>query len=138
MGFFDDRDRDNLGPPPEPFRMGDSRGEPRSPIPLKWIGVAAAILVLYLIANTLKSIYVDYLWFDSVGFASIFSTRITAQLTLFVIGAVITVGVIGLNIWLARRLAPRGPEESFIEDVDPVAIRRIVDVLLVAACSSWR
>ena len=31
-----------------------------------------------------------------------------------------------------RRLAPRGHEESFIEDVDPEAIRRMVAVLLIA------
>src|SRR5690606_15054056 len=112
MGFFDDRE--NLGPPPEPFRSGTSEGEPRSPIPLKWIGIAAAILVAFLAANTLKSIYVDLLWFDSVGQGDVFRTRVSAQLVLFLAGAAITIVVIGANIWLARRLAPRGPEESFI------------------------
>ena len=32
MGFFDDRNRDDLGPPPEPFRVGgDGTPEVRSP-----------------------------------------------------------------------------------------------------------
>ncbi len=128
MGFFDDRE--NLGPPPEPFRMRTS--EPRSPIPLKWVGVAAAVLVAYLAISTLKSLYVEYLWFDSVGYASVFRTAVWTRIVLFVAGAVITVGVLGLNIYLARRLAPKAPEESFIEEIDPAAIRRIMDVLLIA------
>ena len=36
------------------------------------------------------------------------------------------------QILLARRFAPVGYEESFIEDLDPVAIRRMVAVLLIA------
>lgn len=55
-----------------------------------------------------------------------------ARIALFFIGAGITVAVLGLNIWVARRLAPKGPEESFIEEVDVQALRRIVAVLLIA------
>ena len=55
-----------------------------------------------------------------------------ARIALFFIGAGITVAVLGLNIWLARRLAPKGPEESFIEEVDVQALRRIVTVMLIA------
>jgi len=55
-----------------------------------------------------------------------------ARIALFFIGAGITVAVLGLNIWVARRLAPKGPEESFIEEVDVQALRRIVTVLLIA------
>lgn len=130
MGFFDDRGRGDLGPPPNPFRVGGS--ELRSPIPLRWIGIAAGLLVLFIALSVAKSIYVDVLWFDSVGFERVFRRVIFAKVSLFAIGAVVAAAVLGANIWLARRLAPRGPEESFIEDVDPEAIRRIVTVLLVA------
>ena len=135
MGFFEDRD--DLGPPPEQFRLGRD-GNFRSPVPLKWIGLAAGIVILLVVLNEIKSIYVDFLWFDSVGdgtgdsYAGVFRERIIAQILLFLLGAVITGAVVGINIWLARRYAPVGPEESFIEDVDPVAIRRIVAVGLVA------
>ncbi len=44
----------------------------------------------------------------------------------------LSVVVIGANIWLARRLAPEGVEESFIEEVDPQAIRRTVTIALIA------
>ena len=139
MGFFDDRD--NQGPPPDPFRLEDrEEGQRfRSPFALRWLGIAAALLVAFVAANVLKSLYVDLLWFDSVGpsgedsYAGIFRTVVGWRVVLFLGGATITAAVLGLNIWLARRFAPRAPEESFIEEVDAGAIRRIVTVLLVAA-----
>ena len=132
MGFFDDRERGDLGPPPEPFRIGGNTPEFRSPVPLRWIGAAAAVLVGFIILSVVKSIYVDVLWFDSVGFESVFRKVLIARVSLFFVGAAITVGVIGVNIFLARRLAPKGPEESFIEEIDVEALRRIVTVVLVA------
>ena len=132
MGFFDDRERGDLGPPPEPFRIGGNTPEFRSPVPLRWIGVAAAVLVGFIILSVLKGIYVDVLWFDSVGYESVFRRVLFARVSLFFLGAAITVAMIGANIFLARRLAPRGPEESFIEEVDVVALRRIVTVVLIA------
>ena len=138
MGFFDNRqDRGDLGPPPDPFRIGG--GTPfRSPIALRWIGVAAAALVLFVVLNVGKSLYVDFLWFDSIGgdgessYGSVFRTVLVARVSLFFVGALLSGAVLGLNIWLARRFAPVGDEESFIEEVDPQAIRRIVSVALVA------
>lgn len=137
MSFFDDRG--DLGPPPEPFRFGGrggaggGNGEFRSPVPLRWIGVAVGLLLLYIVLNVLKSIYVDLLWFDSVGFSGVYSTVITWRIALFLAGAVISAAVIGANIMIARRFAPEGFEESFIEEVDVVSIRRVVAVLLVTA-----
>lgn len=137
MSFFDDR-RD-LGPPPEPFRFGGGgRGgagdaQFRSPVPLKWIGIAAALLLTYIVLNVLKSIYVDLLWFDSVDYGSVYRTQITARVVLFLGGAAISALVIGANIMIARRFAPQGFEESFIEEVDVDSIRRVVTILLVTA-----
>src|SRR5690606_7148864 len=111
---------------------GDRDGELRSPVPLRWIAIAAILLVVFVALNVLKSIYVDVLWFQSVEFGGVFRRVIVARVSLFFAGALITAAVLGLNIWVARRFAPEAPEESFIEEVDPVAIRRIVMVLLVA------
>lgn len=101
-------------------------------MPLRWIGIAVTILVSFIVINVFKGIYVDLLWFDSVGFESVYRRVLFARISLFFIGAGITIAVLGLNIWIARRLAPKGPEESFIEEVDVVALRRIVTVLLIA------
>ena len=138
MSFFDDRDRGDLGPPPEPFRFGGrggagGNGELRSPVPLRWIGIAAGLLVTYIVLNVLKSIYVDLLWFDSIGYSGVYSTVITWKIVLFLAGAVVSGLVIGANIMIARRFAPEGLEESFIEEVDATSIRRVVTILLIAA-----
>ncbi|MYA20165.1 MAG: UPF0182 family protein [Chloroflexi bacterium] len=134
MGFFDDRDdrgdRGDLGPPPEPFRIGGSGF--RSPVPLRWLAVAAAAVVLFVVASWAKSIYVDFLWFESVEYEGNFRRVLTARIVLLLIGIVVSGLVLGFNVWLARRLAPQGIEESFIEDVDATAIRRVVTVALAA------
>ena len=136
MGFFDDGDRGTLGPPPEPFRIGGTAGPP--PALFRWIGLAAGLLVLFIVINVGKSLYVDWLWFDSVGtgaddsYLSVFRRILGVRVGLFFAGAVLAAVVIGVNIWLARRLTPSGLEESFIEEVDPLAIRRLVTVGLVA------
>ena len=73
----------------------------------------------------LKSIYVDYLWFQSVGFEQVFQTRITTQVLLFVIGMATAVMVIGGSVRFAWRAAPRRHEESFIPQLDVRVIRRL-------------
>ncbi|MFA7248216.1 MAG: UPF0182 family protein [Dehalococcoidia bacterium] len=98
----------------------------------RWFGLAALVLVGYLALSVLKTIYVDVLWFDSVGFSGVYRTEIVARVLLFFAGAVTTIVVLGGNVLLARRFSPQGLEESFIEDIDPAAIRRMVSVLLVA------
>ncbi|RLT44368.1 MAG: UPF0182 family protein [Chloroflexi bacterium] len=131
MGFQDDREgRDNLGPPPDPFRFYEEGRRP--PAMRLWIGVGAAALVAFFFLGVLRSVYVDALWFDSVGFSDVYRTELVWRAILFIIGATTAATVLGVNIAIARRLAPRGPEESFIDEVDPQAIRRITTVLLVA------
>ena len=137
MGFFGGNrggnDRDDLGPPPDPFRFPDSGDRYRTTgNQRRVLGVTAAVLVIFFTLEALKSIYVDALWFDSVNFESVFRTEITARIVLFLAGTLVAALVIGANIAVARRLAPREPEESFIEDIDPNAIRRVTTVLAVA------
>lgn len=110
MGFHDDGDdRKNLGPPPEMFRLGSVARDRRPPAgALRWVGLAAAAVVAFLLLDTLKSIYVEVLWFTSVGFGAIYKTVVLWQVVLFFTGMVTTVAAVGANIWLARRLAPRG------------------------------
>lgn len=134
MGFHDPQeDRGNLGPPPEIFRFGTAGGQ-RRPTggALKWAGLAAAAVVAFLLLDTLKSIYVEVLWFTSVDFGSVYRTVVVWQTTLFIVGALVTVVALGGNIWLARRLAPQGIDESFLEEVDPEAIRKLATIVFVA------
>ena len=88
--------------------------------------------MLFVIASWAKAIYVDYLWFESVDYEGNFRRVLSARISLLLAGTLIAGLVLGVNLWLARRLAPQGVEESFIEDVDAPAIRRIVTVALGA------
>jgi hypothetical protein len=123
-------DRNNLKPS-EPLQRG-SGGVLQPPIPWKGIGMAATILMVIVAAYVFKSIYIDFLWFQSVGFESVFRTRLTAQVALFLIGALAGTFAIGGNILLARRFAPKGSEESFIKELHPATVRRLAEVLLAA------
>ncbi len=88
--------------------------------------------MLFVVLNVFKSLYVDWLWFDSVQYGAVFRTVIVWKVSLFAAGAAVSAVAIAVNIWLARRFAPEGLEESFIEEVNPQAIRRVVTVALIA------
>ncbi|MCC6235945.1 MAG: UPF0182 family protein [Dehalococcoidia bacterium] len=137
MGFFGNRgDRDDLGPPPDIFRIGDE--QPRGG-GFRGLGLVAGLVVLGLSLSVARSLWVDWLWFDSVGpdgnssYASVFRTVLTLRVALFLGGALIAALVIGASVAIAQRIAPEAlDEESFIEEVDPVAIRRVASVALIA------
>jgi uncharacterized membrane protein (UPF0182 family) len=94
------------------------------------LGMSAAGLALVVTAGVLKSIYVDYLWFQSVGFEQVFQTRITTQVLLFVIGMVTAAIALGGSTRFAWRAAPRRHEESFIPELDVRVIRRLGGLVL--------
>ena len=50
--------------------------------------------------------YIDWLWFKSVGFTSVWSTVLTTKITLFVIVGLITSLFISTNIFIAYRRRP--------------------------------
>jgi len=123
-------DRGMLGPPPPPFRGVRRRG---SHVPgARWLFVLVALIVLYVAASVGKSIYADYLWFASLGYASVYRTQIVAKVALFAIGALFFLALTAVNLALTRRFAPRGLEESFIPDVEPATLRQIGRIALVA------
>ena len=82
MGFFEDRGE--LGPPPEPFRFRPTAAGGSASF--KWLGLAALVLVTYFAASVLKSIYVDVLWFSSVGYERVYQTELVARIGLFIAG----------------------------------------------------
>ena len=52
--------------------------------------------------------WTDKLWFESVGFVTVFSTELWTRLALFFgVGGLMAL-LVGGNMWLAIRLAPRG------------------------------
>ncbi|MFZ9744047.1 MAG: UPF0182 family protein, partial [Aquiluna sp.] len=76
------------------------------------VGILAAILFALLSA---AGIYTDWLWFDQLGYETVFITQIVGQVIAFAVGFVIMATVVAVGLMLAWRTRPiylRMPEES--------------------------
>ncbi|HEX5148976.1 MAG TPA: UPF0182 family protein, partial [Candidatus Limnocylindrales bacterium] len=92
------------GGPNDGGRFGGRAGRAGRRVGL-WVGIVVALGLILLFGVGLD-LWTDALWYTSVGFDSVFWTRLTATLGLFA-GAFILAAVVLLgNLWLARRLAP--------------------------------
>lgn len=83
------------------------------------IAVGIGALVLLIIGSRLIDTYVDWLWFDQVGYRSVFSTVLVTRLVQFLIVGLLVGGVLAVNMAIAYRSRPvfvpvAGPD-------DPVA-----------------
>ncbi len=70
------------------------------------VGLLAVAFILVSLFTYGLDLWTDAIWFDSVGYAPVFWTRLFAQAALFLgvflLGALVILG----NLWLAGRLAP--------------------------------
>ena len=64
------------------------------------------IALLGLVIFNSSGFYIDWLWFKSVGFTSVWSTVLTTKITLFVIVGLLTSLFISTNILIAYRTRP--------------------------------
>jgi uncharacterized protein len=77
----------------------------------RWAIVIAVVVLIALIisAQRIASIYTDFLWFQSLGFTSVWTKTITVETGLAATFAVIFFGLLWGNLLLADRLAPAAP-----------------------------
>jgi hypothetical protein len=68
--------------------------------------VIVAVLAIVVLFGVGLDLWTDALWYASVGFDSVFWTRLTATLGLFVGAGLLAAVVLFANLWLARRLSP--------------------------------
>ncbi len=76
----------------------------KKPSPLALTFIILAVIAGALVA--LSGVYVDWLWFKSVGFTGVWSTVLTTKISLFIVAGLITSAIISLNIFLAYRSRP--------------------------------
>ncbi|MEJ7696372.1 MAG: UPF0182 family protein [Candidatus Limnocylindrales bacterium] len=77
-----------------------------------WV-IAAALLFLFVLFTSGLNLWTDALWYRSVGFDSVFWTRLGAQSALFLGAGVLALAVLLGNLALANRLAPAvGPADG--------------------------
>jgi len=67
---------------------------------------AGILVVLGAVFASLSGFYIDWLWFKSVDFTSVWSTILTTKVQLFLITGLISSIVISLNIYLAYKRRP--------------------------------
>src|SRR3990172_4011496 len=76
-----------LGPPPAIFRLPPGRSGGRLfTIGRRWLIAIAIPIVLFVLLNVGRGIYTNVLWFDSVGYRTVYATEITTRVWLFVSG----------------------------------------------------
>ncbi|MCU1485044.1 MAG: hypothetical protein JWN67_1790 [Actinomycetia bacterium] len=99
---------------PRPRRQGlGSRGR---------IGLVLLAVALFILLTSLRGIagfYTDLLWFDSLGFRSVFTGVLGAKASLTILFSLIFFVLLWVNLLIGDRIAPRfrpaGPEEEVIE-----------------------
>ncbi len=76
----------------------------KKPSPLALTLIILAVIAGALVA--LSGLYVDWLWFKSVGFTGVWTTVLTTKAALFVIAGLLTSLVITSNVYIAYRRRP--------------------------------
>lgn len=80
--------------------------------------VVAALIVLMLSLRGIAGFYTDYLWFDSLGYTSVWRGVLLAQILLALVFIAAMFLLLWVNLYLADRMAPSfrppGPEEEFV------------------------
>src|SRR5581483_1586037 len=72
----------------------------------------SAIAVGLLLTILTVGYYTDWLWFESLGYGSVYATVLLTQVAIFLVAAVSFFAVLALNVLLARRLARRFERQS--------------------------
>ncbi|HXH20946.1 MAG TPA: UPF0182 family protein [Dehalococcoidia bacterium] len=126
------REGEDFGPPPPPFRIRRQR----SPFAAfgdynRWVFLGVALLLLYIVLNTAKGLYVDWLWFEGAGYRSVYSKMLTTRLWLFFGGAGLFLVYFGFNAYIAARSVLRLRPAAFA-DFDAAALRRLYLLGLIA------
>ena len=111
------------------------------------LGVLGVLFLLFV------GFYSEWLWFDSVGFTSVFTRTLLVRIALFVLFGLLFGGLVGLNVWLAYRNRPafRGmsPEQAGLEryrvSLEPLRKPLLVGIVVFlgllaggSAAAEWR
>ncbi len=69
--------------------------------------ILAGSLTLLILLNISKGIYTEWLWFDSLGYSSVYTTILKTKVLIFFSAAIIFCILFLGNLVLATRLAPK-------------------------------
>ncbi|MGA5700926.1 UPF0182 family membrane protein [Peterkaempfera bronchialis] len=94
-------DRGGSGPSGPRFRAGTSTRRSRA-----LLLTAAVLAVLAVLFVVFAGFWTDWLWYKSLHYSSVFTTRLWTKVGLFAVFGLLMALAVGLNVWLAHRLRP--------------------------------
>lgn len=105
----------------------------KKPVPPAWHGwttakvfsLLAGVLALFILVSILKGLYTEWLWFNSLGYSSIYATILKTRVLAFFSAAIIFCILFLGNLVLATRLTPKAEARFW-----PWAIVRQIQPLL--------
>lgn len=92
-----------------------------------WILLPILVLIFF---NRILSFYTDWYWYDSLGFTSVFFTRLWSSFGLFLAAALAFWLFLAVNVVIARRIEPRGFAGTPIEPIAAALRLRITAIVL--------
>ncbi len=96
-----------------PFASQDGGEEwvlPLDPRPLvKWAIILGGLIALFVVANLLRQIYTDWLWFDNLDYDTVYLRVLTTRVWLFFTGAIIFTLIMVPNAVFAYRTSKGEP-----------------------------
>ena len=72
---------------------------------IKWGAVILGLILAFVLISYLRGVYTDLLWYDSLGFKSVFVKILLTRVVLFVIGAAVFAVLVGAGLYVANRLS---------------------------------
>ncbi len=93
---------------------------------VRWIIGAGVVVLLFVGISFLRGVYTDLLWFEQLGFRSIFLKVVYTRIALFAAGALLFAGLAGISLYFAYRFS-QGPEEQAL----PAATRGFLRKLII-------
>ncbi len=136
-----------------PARPTQPHEPPRLKRPSPLLLTAMVLGVVVLLGSIATGIWTDKLWYDSVGFAKVFTTLLGTKVLLFVIFALIMAALVALTLVIAYRsrpvVVPRRPDQlslmryrAVIAPVKWVALAGASGILAIfagmSATAEWR
>jgi hypothetical protein len=106
--------------PRRPRSVGSDGELPEIHIGRGWVIFGTSLVVVLLLLSLFFSVgvtmWTDAIWYQSVGYAGVFWTRLGSQLGLFALGALGGFTFLWFNLWLPGRLIPKGQMRRFSLD----------------------
>jgi len=72
---------------------------------IKWSLAVVGVIVFFVLLSVIKGTYTDWLWFDSLGFTSVYAKILVTRIWLFFASALFFAMLLGGNIYLAGRFS---------------------------------